>query len=947
MTRKEIDRLNEVRFSRFRNDAGLMAKRFELAPDGTLRKTAAAMMTRGTVETVSLSLVELPAFLAALKSNEAIGLGICGQERANIVTEKALPQSPGAIARTQAFFKWCDGPALGYFDADTDAPVDDVLAALAKAFPAFEDAAKIVFQSSSAGIYRTGEDKPIAKSRGLHIYFTVANGADFARFGEAICKRLWLAGYGHIVIGNAGQMLIRQTIDAATFMSQGIIFEAAPILGPGLERRAPAPTLIDGGALDTTLCLDLTPEENARYQQLVVAAKADKEPETKPIREEYLLRRGKDISTKRNIPLAEAIQIVARAMEGQPLEGSFPLHFEKFGEVSVADVLLDLAKYDGHILLDPMEPDYPSRFCAIFYANTGRDPCIYSQAHGGQTYPIVKPPQKDAAAAEAAPPDPTSPEAIRLQLWRIFNTPGITAPQMHRACCAPVVAWLHLRGMFYHLLEQVDFEGALYFDSVLKILRRIRSDDYLAWLSDSLGINRAERAFAMIQSAVETESLSGRATGIQPALYWTSRPGAIYLSNGPGHVAKVTASGVEIVDNGTDGVVFPADSVLMPWRLTTPADPFQACGVFREMSTSALHGKMLFKLWAVALPSDQRTKPPLVNTGPVGSGKTKIVSDLFEFYGMTPRINAVNKSSEGDFWPSVNGGGLTCFDNADARIEWLPDALAAASTGGISEKRKLYTNSERVILRPRAWIAITSFNPQFAADAGLSDRLLVVRLNRREGSTAEATLTDEVRAARDAGLSWICDVLAIALADTAPVPECLNQRHPDFAAMAVRIGRAMGQETEAVAALRSAEQDKSLFNLENDSIAATILEMLRNGIPFAGTASELLERLKLTDPSLEGKLSVKRLSNRISKLWPHMEAALQAEREVGHGGAMRYTLRPPRNGDTGDIQTAFPEKFLCEGNIGSLYETPNTSHPCHREDLFAGFTSNPDAEEGF
>ncbi|PIY26565.1 MAG: hypothetical protein COZ11_02370, partial [Deltaproteobacteria bacterium CG_4_10_14_3_um_filter_51_14] len=179
-------------------------------------------------------------------------------------------------------------------------------------------------------------------------------------------------------------------------------------------------------------------------------------------------------------------------------------------------------------------------------------------------------------------------------------------------------------------------------------------------------------------------------------------------------------------------------------------------------------------------------------------------------------------------------------------------------------------------------LCLTSANPTFAGDSGLADRLLVVRLNRRTGETAEGRLSDEIREHRDAGLSFIAETLSRALADTRPTPAGLNARHPDFAEMSVKIGRAIGREAEVVESLKAAEADKSLFNIENDTIGEAVLELVRER-PFTGTAQELLSELVKNGQSLEGKLSTKRLSKRLIKLWPHMENLLSARQEIdGH-----------------------------------------------------------------
>jgi len=517
--------------------------------------------------------------------------------------------------------------------------------------------------------------------------------------------------------------------------------------------------------------------------------------------------------------------------------------------------------------------------------------------------------------------------AIRSELWKISQTKGMSSTEKHRATSSAVLGWLHARGRFYHTEEQT-FAGVMFFDAQRKLLLPVQGDAFLGWLSDVLALNRSERPFDFVKSACETEGLSERSTTITPAAFWAAREGAVYLSSGPGRMVRVSAGQVAAVDNGTDGILFPVGATLDPWTLTEPLDPFEACALFRDMTTAAAHGRVLFELWAMSLSTDQRTKPPCCVSGGVGAGKTRLVRGVFELYGLPARIGAVTRNGEMDFWAAIDGGGLTCFDNADTRVEWFPDALAAAATAGTLEKRKLYTDSTRVSLKARAWLCVTSANPSFAADAGLADRLIVVRLNRRTGTTAESALTDEILAHRDSGLSWITQKLAVALADREPVPEGLNARHPDFAALAVRVGRAIGRGDQAVAALRAAESDKSLFNIENDTIGAALLQVMQGDV-FAGTVAELLPRVIEADATLAGRISAKSLSRRLAKLWPHLESVFRATKDVRHGGGMWYTFR--KTGDSGDLQSLFSEKSPREENNGTLPVWRSISHQSHHE----------------
>ncbi len=433
----------------------------------------------------------------------------------------------------------------------------------------------------------------------------------------------------------------------------------------------------------------------------------------------------------------------------------------------------------------------------------------------------------------------------------------------------------------------------MYFDAARKQLLRIRADSFGAWLSGWLGINRAETIFKWAFTEVETAALSSKhTTGILPRAFWAARPGTIYLSNGDGAIVKITATDLVEVDNGCDGILFAAGRTLAPWKLTSPRDAFESCRLFREAHCSAQHGKDLLRLWLYSLPTNPRNKPPLCLAGEIGSGKTRMAKGFAELYGLPFVAHKVEESSEDDYWPCCDAGGIFTLDNCDTRCRWLADALASAATDGCSQRRKLYSNADVVTLRANAWLIVTSANPLFGSDAGLADRLVLIRTERREDESSDAALTDEILAARDAALSHVAVTLQKALADRNPTPAGLNHRHPDFASFAVRIGRALGRESEAVAALRSAEADKSAFCLENDAIGAALLSYLGDAHYFSGTAAELLPHLVEVDGELKDRLSAKRLGKRLSALWPHLHSTLAtARRELNRKEITIFTFK--------------------------------------------------------
>ena len=354
-----------------------------------------------------------------------------------------------------------------------------------------------------------------------------------------------------------------------------------------------------------------------------------------------------------------------------------------------------------------------------------------------------------------------------------------------------------------------------------------------------------------------------------------------------------------LADNGTDQVLFVAGNTLSPWQLGEPRNPFEACSVFRRASFAAEHGFDTIVAWAISLPTNPRSKPPLCVTAPVGSGKTRLGMSISELYGAPVVANNVTRDGDSDFWVAVNAGGINILDNCDTRVRWLADAISAHATGGHRDKRRLYTDAQRITLRARAWLCLTTANPTFASDPGLTDRLLVVRMDRREDETADSQLSDEILAHRDSGLSFICQTLRAALADKEPVPSGLNHRHPDFAAFAVRVGRAIGRETEFMAMLRAAEEDKAMFCLQNDYVASAIMDLVEREESFEGTAAQLRSKLddindqQFTDKN--GKPTAKSIGKRLNALWPHLQKVLDIEVEESRSRQKIYHLKIRNN----------------------------------------------------
>jgi hypothetical protein len=386
-----------------------------------------------------------------------------------------------------------------------------------------------------------------------------------------------------------------------------------------------------------------------------------------------------------------------------------------------------------------------------------------------------------------------------------------------------------------------------------------------------------------------------------------------------------------MMDNGTDGVLFMHGRAMEEWSLLDGLgeDPFTHSKLFQGASFESAHGLMLTRLWVLGLFAKHRTKPCIVFTGSFGSGKSRTAKGIYEMLGAPYRLSTVKENGELDFWVSLNDGGLCCFDNVDTRNKWFADAMQAASTDGRTEVRKMYTH-EMMQLVANASVMLTSNNPTFATDSGLSDRLIIVRLDKTRGHSSDKGLTDDFLKRRDRTLTWVTRMLSAALADDKPVDANINMRHPDFADFGLRCGRACGMYDEACAALKAAEMDKSLFPIENDFVGKRILEQVsKNGGTFQGTATQLSEMLLAQvdnpDDSIKKNLSTRVLGNVLSKYRDQFRAILGMETRVLTGRTM-YSFTGLKVGQVG-YKADFPKSPQGEENAtkgqNMCFDPPN------------------------
>jgi hypothetical protein len=317
-----------------------------------------------------------------------------------IVVKKKVRKGSSSISRTADNFLYREGePALALLDYDDKGmpaavrerlkELGGFVAAIVSLCPDFALAGHIRRRSTSAGVVNS-ETGAEYLSTGEHVYLLVKDGADIPRFLQALHNRAWLAGLGWYMVGKAGQLLERSTVDKSVGSPERLNFEAKADLDPPLEQRPRRATVHDGQPLDTRLaCPDPTAEEKATLQRLkAVAAHALKRP-AEAARTIFIEEKVKDAVKRGEDP--QRARATAEGWSRGELRPGVTLEFDdpEIGTKTVADVLADPESYIGEALADPIEGvTYGQQTAKVLRRSTG-EIFINSFAHGGAFYRFI------------------------------------------------------------------------------------------------------------------------------------------------------------------------------------------------------------------------------------------------------------------------------------------------------------------------------------------------------------------------------------------------------------------------------------------------------------------------------------------------------------------------------------------------------------------------------
>ncbi len=405
-----------------------LTKTFTLGDDGKPRMSRGAGLLAGSARRVTLTgdasdmAEQLGKVLTSLSANEALipaGPPV-GRDVWEMATKSQAEGRNDVIARTLAHFTHAPGaPALVALDFDTKGYDANVIArlagegglskAMAAVFPPLERAARVTRRSVSSHIRH--KDKPTDRGadNGQHHYYLAVDGADVADFARRLGDRLMLAGWCWGWVSESGRVIVRTLIDVtASSEPSRFFYEADGVLEHAEIEYAPGgrtPRVKSGGFLDTRQLPALSPAEREQLDAIKSAAKVKCAPTAEANRNAWLKKRGKELMDRGVAP--ELAQTALRAASDRhELTGEFPIHLDRGGVVTVREILAGGAKYNKATCADPLEPGYgDGRNLAIVYTD-GRQPHVFSQAHGGIDYALMPDPEDFFEAIDGDWPEP-------------------------------------------------------------------------------------------------------------------------------------------------------------------------------------------------------------------------------------------------------------------------------------------------------------------------------------------------------------------------------------------------------------------------------------------------------------------------------------------------------------------------------------------------------------
>ena len=476
-----------------------------------------------------------------------------------------------------------------------------------------------------------------------------------------------------------------------------------------------------------------------------------------------------------------------------------------------------------------------------------------------------------------------------------------------------------------------------FFDKDQKLLIDTDGEGFKYFLVNRYGLlDKDLREIVMgIQAAIDRDGEE-----IEPHVFafYDKNSHLLYISNHANQIYKLDGSTIELVDNGTDGVIFEYRPDFVPFRideakLREVTNYFE--GGFRwtefsssdslvlkhliqraNFSTEETHGlsveeqKYILTIYFFSLffESLLGEKPILCFVGVRSSGKSLTVTIIGRILlgdGFLP--NHLPDSGR-DLKVMLSENYYTVFDNLDSGMSQYMDAFCAAATGAEISSRKLYTDREEIKSKPRVFIVITSREPKFKRD-DFVDRLILLNTELIREPKSRSALFKEVADSRDMIMTEVLvnlnSIVRLLRRNSDWNPPCVF-RIADWELLGKKMHRP-NEQNRFVQILQKMNKAKSRFGLEDDPLYVLLKhEIYDQGEGLTDlSASQLYtfllqvsDTLKMKDFSTRYKSSIS-LGRRLANINEELKNEFDFQVQTGRMRQKLYSIKK-KGGEGGE-----------------------------------------------
>ena len=246
--------------------------------------------------------------------------------------------------------------------------------------------------------------------------------------------------------------------------------------------------------------------------------------------------------------------------------------------------------------------------------------------------------------------------------------------------------------------------------------------------------------------------------------------------------------------------------------------------------------------WLLAALRDHGPFPVLVVTGQHGSAKSTLVEILRGLIDPNKADLRSPSKDPDDLYITATRSHIVAYDNLSAIPDWMSDALARIATGTTYVKRRLYTDSDEVLLCAENPIALNGIT-EIVGAADLGDRSLFIiaqPIDPKERKTKSKIWAGFERE-HPAILGALLDAVVHGLRTLPTVTDTTWPRMADFAMWATACEGAYAKRGTFKAAYAGNRADAIDVMIEGDVVASAIISRLP--LPWSGQLAKLLDTL--------------------------------------------------------------------------------------------------------